>query len=256
MSIDRLIEGLRLLKRYALIWIVVVALCIAFFYTASSAIYSALISFTSVTSYTYNPTTSTGYVKFIQDMLYNVIRSVSQYVFLIVVLILIILILIIIAVFKYLIPSFNRFRQYDPLKYSTPYSLLKYGIIFGIVFSILAVVIPILSIYIISTLRLPTIVMFVSYEVVITEILLIVFEVASFFISWIGYLIGLAKLKDDTREVLFIVVVVLSIVEFILLWFMPYIWEVALIESVLSIVEPILLFIACSSALSKFTYHT
>lgn len=102
-------------------------------------------------------------------------------------------ILALIALFVYLIPGFNRLSMYDPSLFRTPRILVLIGLAIGYIMLIIT-----------QALAISGLIAVASVLALVTIVLLLV--------GYVGFLIGLFRLKNVTGESLFMVAGILFII--------------------------------------------
>ncbi len=143
------------------------------------------------------------------------------------------------ALFMYLIPGFADLREYDHSRFNTPYTLIRIGIIGGLVLLTIALLlvlylfsISILYVHLIyhrfimaGAYSISSFTLYPSniiYLIYIAELLIILSNIL-FIVGYVGIIIGLFRLKDVTGEDLFLVAAILYIVGI----FIPFIIFIA-----------------------------
>ncbi len=228
-----LTEGIKLLKNYALIWIIVIILSIIISIVLAILMISTLGPVMSISMY-YHRISTTIYPNTIRVTLIPPTTSLLAGITGTMIVAILFVIVALISIFMYLIPAFSRFAKYSPDRYGMAYTFVKYGMTFGVLLLFLSVVLVVVG--------------FATFNIAIAKIgaIILIISLICFMIGSIGYWIGLFRLKEDTGDTLFMIVAILDIIGSVL----------ALVglpgaAGILEIIACVLLYAACRSYLKR-----
>jgi len=137
-----------------------------------------------------------------------------------VVLMLIVLILVIVSVYKYLLASAKSFAEWKPEEFSTPRKLLKVGLLYGAIITLVGLLVLAGGI---ASMQLPP--LLAGGAIALVGGIL-------FLIGWIGYIIFLLRLRGAFKSTILLVAAILAILSIVLGGVLNFIaWILTYIEA-------------------------
>lgn len=236
-SVDVVVEGLRKLKTAALLQIVAEVLGVALI---------LVIAFTAVASILHFVT---GGIQeaFLQWAILAILVPL-------IVIVVAIIVLVIISIYAYLLPSAKRFAKWRPGEFSTPLTLLRIGYVWGAVVLLVALAIIFTGIGVGLAIGGLEAGLLTIAVVVRVGLALVFIAIIMFFIGFVGNIVYLFRLSSVFHSTQFQVAAILTIVDIVLsaLVIVPFIgFALSCIESILSFIVWILIYIEAGSLEKK-----